>query len=132
MWLHLKLFYVAPFQLEQREEMFRRVCTTMILKKALICIASGLGWYETKTGSWVLNLDANKSISGWNWNLERIFVKIFWLILFWSLFHCNVGISNPNISILSPSPNFRYNGMRQLTFIRVHIFDAMYSSSVVW
>ena len=49
------------------------------IEKALIWIASVSGWYKTNTGSWTLSLDANKSTYGWNWNLEIIFVKMFWL-----------------------------------------------------
>ena len=30
------------------------------IEKALICIASGSGWYKRNTGSWALSLDANK------------------------------------------------------------------------
>ena len=34
------------------------------IEKALICIASGSGWYETNTDNLALSLDANKSTSG--------------------------------------------------------------------
>ena len=34
------------------------------IEKALICIASWSGWYETNTGSLALSLDVNKFISG--------------------------------------------------------------------